>query len=159
MSNARLKQLMKDNIIKPLKLPPTPKPTHLSNEEGPPLPKQILNELKVGDDIVKTFVFPYRPRNRKKQYRVNLKQCDDFNICIIYVKSMYITQLNFFNQKHSNLELKKRALDCPDDIGFERLVHNEDNSERSSWKFCNSTTLTGSEVVFFSKLRSSDNHH
>ena len=85
MSNARLKQLMKDNNIKPLKLPPTPKHTILNGKEDPRLPKQSFNELKDRDDVVEIVVFPYTPRNRKKQYRVTLKQCDDFNTCIFYV--------------------------------------------------------------------------
>ena len=46
MSNARLKQLMKDNNIKPLKLPPTPKPTILTGKEDPRLPKQIFQRAK-----------------------------------------------------------------------------------------------------------------
>ena len=57
---------MKDNNIKPLKLLPTPKPTILSSEEDPRLPKQIFNEVKDRDDIVEIFVFPHTPRNRKK---------------------------------------------------------------------------------------------
>ena len=82
MSNARLKQLMKDNNIKSLKVPPTPKPKILSGKGDPRLPKQIFNQLKNRDDIVEIVVFSYTPRNRKKRYRVTLKQCHDFNICI-----------------------------------------------------------------------------
>ena len=69
---------MRDNI-KPLKFLPTPKPTILSGQEDPRLPQQIFNEQKDRDDIVEIVVFLYTPRNRKKQLRVTLKQCDDFN--------------------------------------------------------------------------------
>ena len=42
-----------------------------------------------------------------------------------------------------------QAVDTTDAIGVESLVFQGDQSERSSWKFCNSTTLPRSEVVFF----------
>ena len=45
--------------------------------------------------------------------------------------------------------MEEQAVDRPDDIGVEQFVYDENNSERSSWKFCNSTTLPRSEVVFF----------
>ena len=66
---------------------------------------------------------------------------------------MYNSQINFFNLKHLNLEMEEEAVDCPDDIGVEQFVYDENNSDRSSWKFCNSPTLPISEVVFFSKLQ------
>ena len=45
--------------------------------------------------------------------------------------------------------MAKQSVDIPDAIGVENLVFEENNTERSSWKFCNSTTLPRSEVVFF----------
>ena len=80
---------MKDNNIKPLKLPPTPKPTLLSGKEYPRLPKQTLINLKDRKNIGEIVVFSYTPRNWKKQYRVTLKQCDDPNKFVFYVKNAY----------------------------------------------------------------------
>ena len=85
MSNARLKQLKKDNNIKPPKIPSPLQPKILSVKEDPRLLKQIFIELKDRDDIVEIVVFKYTPINRKKQNRVPLKQCDYFNIRIFYV--------------------------------------------------------------------------
>ena len=48
--------------------------------------------------------------------------------------------------------MEEQAVDLPDEIGVQQF-YDENNSERSSWKFCNSTTLPRSEVVFFSKLQ------
>ena len=45
--------------------------------------------------------------------------------------------------------MANQSVDIPDVIGVENLVFEENNTERSSWKFCNSTTLPRSEVVFF----------
>ena len=45
--------------------------------------------------------------------------------------------------------MANQSVDIPDAIGVENLVFEENNTERSSWKFCNSTTLPRSEVVFF----------
>ena len=42
-----------------------------------------------------------------------------------------------------------QAVDSTDAIGVESLVFQGVQSERSSWKFCNSTSLPRSEVVFF----------
>ena len=42
-----------------------------------------------------------------------------------------------------------QAVDTTDAIGVESLVFQGDQSERSSWKFCNFTTLPRSEVIFF----------
>ena len=45
--------------------------------------------------------------------------------------------------------MSTQAVDTTDAIGIESLVFQGDQSERSFWKFCNSTTLPRSEVVFF----------
>lgn len=45
--------------------------------------------------------------------------------------------------------MASETVDTADAIGVETLVFQRDQSERSSWKFCNSTTLPRSEVVFF----------
>ena len=46
--------------------------------------------------------------------------------------------------------MEQQAVDCADaSIGVNHLVFKNDENERSSWKFCNSTTLSRSEVVFF----------
>ena len=46
------------------------------------------------------------------------------------------------------LEMEEQAVDNPDtSIGVNHLVFQNNQSERSSWKFC--TTLPRSEVVFF----------
>ena len=55
--------------------------------------------------------------------------------------------------------MEEQAVDCPNDIGVEQFVYDENNSERSSRKFCNSTTLPRSEVVFFPSCNSSETHH
>ena len=48
------------------------------------------------------------------------------------------------------LEMEEQAVDSHDtSIGVNHLVFQNNQSERSSWKFCNSTTLPRSEVVFF----------
>ena len=44
--------------------------------------------------------------------------------------------------------MEEQSVDCSEDIGVEQFVYDENNSERSSWKFCNSTTLPRSEFVF-----------
>ena len=64
MSNARLKQLMKDNIIKPVKLPPPPKYTTPSSKEDSGCPSKSSTSLET-DDIVKIVVFAYTPRTRE----------------------------------------------------------------------------------------------
>ena len=40
------------------------------------------------------------------------------------------------------------TVDCEDAINVEDLVFDENHSERSAWKFFNSTTLPRSEVFF-----------
>ena len=45
--------------------------------------------------------------------------------------------------------MASETVDTADAIGVETLVFQRDQFERSSWKFCNSTTLPRSEVVFF----------
>ena len=52
--------------------------------------------------------------------------------------------------------MANQSVDIPDAIGVENLVFEENNTERSSWKFCNSTTLPRSEVVFFSSVHTYD---
>ena len=52
-----------------------------------------------------------------------------------------------------------QAVDTTDAISVESLVFQGDQSERSSWKFCNSTTLPRSEVVFFPSTNFIDSHH
>ena len=47
--------------------------------------------------------------------------------------------------------MEDRTVDCEDAINVEDLVFDGNHSERSAWKFCNSTTLHRSEVVFFSQ--------
>ena len=62
---------------------------------------------------------------------------------------MYNFWINSFNPKHLKLDMEERGVDCPDDIGVEEFVYDEKNSERSWWKFCNSTTLPSSDFLFF----------
>ena len=45
--------------------------------------------------------------------------------------------------------MEEQTVDCEDGICVENLVFDKNQSERSAWKFCNSTTLPRSEVVFF----------
>ena len=45
--------------------------------------------------------------------------------------------------------MEEQAVDCRDDIGVEPFAYDEINRERSSRKFCTSTTLPRSKVVFF----------
>ena len=52
--------------------------------------------------------------------------------------------------------MANQSVDIPDAIGVENLVFEENNTERSSWKFCNSTTLPRSEVVFLSSVHTYD---
>ena len=52
-------------------------------------------------------------------------------------------QLTFFGR------IEDRTVDCEDAINVEDLVFDENPSERSAWKFCNSTTLPRSEDVSF----------
>lgn len=44
--------------------------------------------------------------------------------------------------------MEEISVDTADNVGVENLVFDEKQSERSSWIFCNSTTLPRSEVVF-----------
>ena len=46
---------------------------------------------------------------------------------------MYNSSINFFNLKHLNLEMEEQAVDCPDDIGVEQLVHDKNNSDHGSY--------------------------
>ena len=46
---------------------------------------------------------------------------------------------------------KEDQIDSPAGIGLNDLVFNEENQERSSWKFCNSR-LPRSEVVYFTQI-------
>ena len=78
---------MKDNNIKPLKLPPNPKPTILFGEEDARLPKQIFNYLKNRDNLVEIVVFQNTHTNRKNQNRITLKQRDDFwYLCLLRIE-------------------------------------------------------------------------
>ena len=45
--------------------------------------------------------------------------------------------------------MEEHTFDTTDGIGVNHLVFENEQSERSSWKFCKSTTLPRSEVVFF----------
>ena len=63
----------------------TPKPRIPSGKEDHRLSEQIFNEFKHRDDVVEIAIFPSAPRNRKKQYRITLKQSDNFNICFTYL--------------------------------------------------------------------------
>ena len=83
MSNARLKQLMGDNNIKPLKLPPPPESLILSGTEDPRLPKQIVNELK--ETTLSKVSFSRTRLATGKSNGVTLKPCDYLNNCIFYV--------------------------------------------------------------------------
>ena len=65
---------------------------------------------------------------------------------------MYNSWIIFINVKHLNLEMHEQAVDSPDDVGVEQFVYDKNNSELSSWRYCNSTTLPRSEDVFSSKL-------
>ena len=62
---------------------------------------------------------------------------------------MYDILINFLSSFHFFLEMAQEAVDSADAIGVDNLVFENHQSERSSWKFCNSTTLPRSEVVFF----------
>ena len=62
-------------------------------------------------------------------------------ICILYNIIQIFVSFSFL--------MSTQAVDTTDAIGVESLVFQGDQSERSSWKFCNSTTLPRSEVVFF----------
>ena len=55
--------------------------------------------------------------------------------------------------------MEDRTVDCEDAINVEDLVFDENHSERSAWKFCNSTTLPRSEVVFFPSNYTVDSNH
>ena len=46
---------------------------------------------------------------------------------------------------------KEDQIDSPAGIGLNDLVFNEENQERRSWKFCNSS-LPRSEVVYFTQI-------
>ena len=46
--------------------------------------------------------------------------------------------------------MNSESVDVPDSAGgCANIVFDEQNNERSPWKFCNSTKLPRSEVVFF----------
>ena len=47
--------------------------------------------------------------------------------------------------------MEDQTLDCEDSIGVENLVFDENYSKSSAGKFCKSTTLPRSEVIWFSK--------
>ena len=44
------------------------------------------------------------------------------------------------------------AVDEPDATLVTEFVYNETNSEKKSWKFCNTVTLPRSEVVFVAQM-------
>lgn len=84
MSNQRLKQLMKELNIPPLKIPKPIDPVILSGVEDPLLPKEIADELSSRDDIVEIAYFPPF-KNWKGQFRVTFKKNEHFSFCRFYV--------------------------------------------------------------------------
>ena len=48
--------------------------------------------------------------------------------------------------------MEDRTVDCEDAINVEDLVFDENHSERSAWKFCNSTIYLDRKLYFFQAI-------
>ena len=70
-------------------------------------------------------------------------------ICFTYNCEIVCFLSNKFAQNFIFCRMGDRTVDCEDGFNVEDLVIDENHSEKSAWKFRSSTTLPGSEVVFF----------